>query len=154
MKKLRKKMRTYTNLLVICTCSLEAMIIRTGTVILDVNSGNELVSEEMINNITATKAIMVYFRKKCSITNQKVILFGCRSIGGWRISIRPDSTVTPPPLYMYTLSSVEVKNEMKLYITDQNMICPSLKNYTHKVLCIAICITIYYFNTSTQLYVF
>lgn len=139
MKKLRKKMRTYTNLLVICTCSLEAMIIRTGTVILDVlNSGNELVSEEMINNITATKAIMVYFRKKCSITNQKVILFGCRSI----------------PLYMYTLSSVEVKNEMKLYITDQNMICPSLKNYTHKVLCIAICITIYYFNTSTQLYVF
>lgn len=138
MKKLRKKMRTYTNLLVICTCSLEATIIRTGTVILDVNSGNELVSEEMINNITATKAIMVYFRKKCSITNQKVILFGCRSI----------------PLYMYTLSSVEVKNEMKLYITDQNMICPSLKNYTHKVLCIAICITIYYFNTSTQLYVF
>lgn len=138
MKKLRKKMRTYTNLLVICTCSLEAMIIRTGTVILDVNSGNELVSEEMINNITATNAIMVYFRKKCSITNQKVILFGCRSI----------------PLYMYTLSSVEVKNEMKLYITDQNMICPSLKNYTHKVLCIAICITIYYFNTSTQLYVF
>lgn len=137
-------MRTYTNLLVICTCSLEAMIIRTGTVILDVNSGNELVSEEMINNITATKAIMVYFRKKCSITNQKVILFGCRSIGGWRISIRPDSTVP----------SVEVKNEMKLYITDQNMICPSLKNYTHKVLCIAICITIYYFNTSTQLYVF
>lgn len=96
MKKLRKKMRTYTNLLVICTCSLEAMIIRTGTVILDVNSGNELVSEEMINNITATKAIMVYFRKKCSITNQKVILFGCRSIGGWRISIRPDSTVPPP----------------------------------------------------------
>lgn len=138
MKKLRKKMRTYTNLLVICTCSLEAMIIRTGTVILDVNSGNELVSEEMINNITATNAIMVYFRKKCSITNQKVILFGCRSI----------------PLYMYTLSSVEVKNEMKLYITDQNMICPSLKNYTHKVLCIAICITIYFFNTSTQLYVF
>lgn len=138
MKKLRKKMRTYTNLLVICTCSLEAMIIRTGTVILDVNSGNELVSEEMINNITATNAMMVYFRKKCSITNQKVILFGCRSI----------------PLYMYTLSSVEVKNEMKLYITDQNMICPSLKNYTHKVLCIAICITIYYFNTSTQLYVF
>lgn len=138
MKKLRKKMRTYTNLLVICTCSLEAMIIRTWTVILDVNRGNELVSEEMINNITATKAIMVYFRKKCSITNQKVILFGCRSI----------------PLYMYTLSSVEVKNEMKLYITDQNMICPSLKNYTHKVLCIAICITIYYFNTSTQLYVF
>lgn len=135
MKKLRKKMRTYTNLLVICTCSLEAMIIRTGTVILDVNSGNELVSEEMINNITATNAMMVYFRKKCSITNQKVILFGCRSI----------------PLYMYTLSSVEVKNEMKLYITDQNMICPSLKNYTHKVLCIAICITIYYFNTSTQL---
>lgn len=97
MKRLRKKMRTYTNLLVICTCSLEAMIIRTGTVILDVNSGNELVSEEMINNITATNAIMVYFRKKCSITNQKVILFGCRSIGGWRISIRPDSTVPPPP---------------------------------------------------------
>lgn len=97
MKKLRKKMRTYTNLLVICTCSLEAMIIRTGTVILDVNSGNELVSEEMINNITATNAIMVYFRKKCSITNQKVILFGCRSIGGWRISIRSDSTVPPPP---------------------------------------------------------
>lgn len=135
MKKLRKKMRTYTNLLVICTCSLEAMIIRTWTVILNVNSGNELVSEEMINNITATNAMMVYFRKKCSITNQKVILFGCRSI----------------PLYMYTLSSVEVKNEMKLYITDQNMICQSLKNYTHKVLCIAICITIYYFNTSTQL---
>lgn len=98
MKKLRKKMRTYTNLLVICTCSLEAMVIRTGTVILDVNSGNELVSEEMMNNITATKAIMVYFRKKCSITNQKVILFWCRSIGGWRISIRPDSTVPPPPL--------------------------------------------------------
>lgn len=96
MKKLRKKMRTYTNLLVICTCSLEAMIIRTGTVILDVNSGNELVSEEMINNITATKTIMVYFRKKCSITNQKVILFWCR-VGGWRISIRPDSTVPPPP---------------------------------------------------------
>lgn len=104
MKKLRKKMRTYTNLLVICTCSLEAMIIRTGTVILDVNSGNELVSEEMINNITATKAIMVYFRKKCSITNQKVILFGCRSIGGWRISIRPDSTVPPPPpVYVHTI---------------------------------------------------
>lgn len=97
MKKLRKKMRTYTNLLVICTCSLEAMIIRTGKVILDVNSGNELVSEEMINNITATNAIMVYFRKKCSITNQKVILFWCRSIGVWRISIRPDSTVLPPP---------------------------------------------------------
>lgn len=151
MKKLRKKMRTYTNLLVICTCSLEAMIIRTWTVILDVNSGNELVSEEMINNITATNAMMVYFRKKCSITNQKVILFWCR-VGGWRISIRPNSTVPPPPpLYMYKLSSVEVKNEMKLYITDQNMICQSLKNYTHKVLCIAICITIYYFNTSTQL---
>lgn len=95
MKKLRKKMRTYTNLLVICTCSLEAMIIRTWTVILDVNSGNELLSEEMINNITATNAMMVYFRKKCSITNQKVILFWCR-VGGWRISIRPDSTVPPP----------------------------------------------------------
>lgn len=104
MKKLRKKMRTYTNLLVICTCSLEAMIIRTGKVILDVNSGNELVSEEMINNITATNAIMVYFRKKCSITNQKVILFWCRSIGVWRISIRPDSTVFPPPLvYVHTI---------------------------------------------------
>lgn len=147
MKKLRKKMRTYTNLLVICTCSLEAMMIRTGTVILDVNSGNELVSEEMINNITATNAIMVYFRKKCSITNQKVILFWCR----WGLE---NFNKTRLPLYMYKLSSVEVKNEMKLYITDQNMICPSLKNYTHKVLCIAICITIYYFNTSTQLYVF
>lgn len=139
MKKLRK----------ICELTQIFLIIRTGTVILDVNSGNELVSEEMINNITATKAIMVYFRKKCSITNQKVILFGCRSIGGWRISIRPDSTVPspPPPVYVHTIICWgEEWNEIIYY--------RSLKNYTHKVLCIAICITIYYFNTSTQLYVF
>lgn len=69
MKKFRKKMWIYINFFVICICFLEVMIIWIGMVILDVNSGNEFVFEEMINNIIVINVIMVYFCKKCSIMN-------------------------------------------------------------------------------------
>lgn len=122
-------MRTYTNFLIISTCSLEAMIIWTETVILDVNSGYELVSEEKINNIFATNTIMVYFRKRCNNTNQN-FFFGVPYWLGLGNFNKTSLHCNTPPLcicthYLYHLWKWRLSaikwNEIQYYISKHDL---------------------------------
>lgn len=69
----------------------------------------KVVSEDIINNVIATNAIMVYFRKGATLQTNKFFF----RVPYWsqRVSIRPVFSSHLSPLYMYTLfmSSVEMK---------------------------------------------